>query len=139
MDAPPTDRELHSMIGPPPALVAEDIYRIEDSVRSGATPRISNPRPPADVSMALAMARQGSPIGPSGSASASASGSQGSSLLGVPSSRPPGPLGPPAPPGPPTGTNSYSMGAMPTGVSWRYVDVLSHRTSVMEQTEGKGR
>ena len=112
MDAPPTDLELHSLLGPPPQLVAADIHRIEDSVRSGATPRINNPRPPADVSVALAIARHGTPT------------NQGQ-----------GQYPPPFPPAPPMGGNSYSMGAMPAGVSWRYVGVLSHRASILEHKE----
>ena len=36
-------------------------------------------------------------------------------------------------------TNGYSMGHMPVGVSWRYVDVLSNRSTAIEQTNSPKR
>ena len=110
MTAPPTDTELRSRgLGhAPPVLVAEDIYRHEDSVRSGNTPRLSNPRPPADVSIALAVAKHQLTPRKNNVPERSNHGTQG--------------YGPP----PIVISNGYSLQQMPRGVSWRYVDVLNN-------------
>ena len=108
MTAPPTDTELRSRgLGhAPPVLVAEDIYRHEDSVRSGNTPRLSNPRPPADVSIALAVAKHQLTPRKNNPSERNSHGTQG--------------YGPPI-----VASNGYSLQQMPRGVSWRYVDVLN--------------
>ena len=113
MAAPPTDTELRSRgLGhAPPVLVAEDIYRHEDSVRSGNTPRLSNPRPPADVSIALAVAKHQLTPRKNNPFERNNHGTQG--------------YGPP----PIVASNSYSLQQMPRGVSWRYVDVLNNNGS----------
>jgi len=107
MAAPPTDSELRQRgLGmAPPVIVAADITRAEDSVRSGLTPRKAHPAPPADVSIALAVAKH----------------------QVTPRSNGPPPTFPPAP-------NGYSMTNLPRGVNWRYVDVLNNAgTSGNEQ------
>lgn len=114
----------------PPAIVLEDIKAHTEAYKNSNTPRGSYVPPPHEVVVAIEMARAAErhrrtpnrptptppPIRATSSSSLSSSNQAPTTTSGY--------LKPPI--NSRTSSNGYSMGSsLPSGVSWRYVDVLN--------------
>jgi hypothetical protein len=115
----------------PPAIVLEDLKAHTKAYQSSSTPRGSFVPPPDEVVVAVEMARAAerhrrTPSRPSPSLNSAQAPPTGAAAAGSGKGSTSGSY----PPRPPVGTsdrsNGYSMGSsLPSGVSWRYVDVLN--------------